>query len=85
MARWSDRLLTSFRTSKTPLGGEKVPEEPAPYWIRGRMRGRRGDDSRVERFVIKNVVPIQRTKVSGLGSPLARPLGTFSPSYGERE
>ena len=38
--------------SFSPLGGEKVPE--------GRMRGRRGDDACVERFGIKNAVPIRR-------------------------
>ena len=33
----------------------------------------------------QNVVPIQRTKVSGLRSPLTHPLGTLSLFYGERE
>ena len=55
-----DAVRVSRFGSFSPLGGEKVPEGPAPYWIRGRMRGRRGDDACVERFGIKNAVPIRR-------------------------
>ena len=51
-----DAMRVSRFGSLSPLGGEKVPEEPAPYWIRGRMRGRRGHDSRVERFVINRML-----------------------------
>ena len=78
-----DAMRVSRFGSLSPLGGEKVPEEPAPYWIRGRMRGRRGDDACVERFGIKNAVPIRR-----IGCPdSVRPspaFGTLSPLRRER-
>ena len=78
-----DAVRVSRFGSFSPLGGEKVPEEPAPYWIRGRMRGRRGDDACVERFGIKNAVPIRR-----IGCPdSVRPspaFGTLSPLRRER-
>ena len=79
-----DAVRVSRFGSFSPLGGEKVPEGPAPYWIRGRMRGRRGDDACVERFGIKNAVPIRR-----IGCPdSVRPspaFGTLSPLRRERD
>ena len=35
------RVSDAYRNSVSPRGGEKVVEEPAPYLIRGRMRGER--------------------------------------------
>ena len=43
--RWRGTLFATtdvrdaYRSSFSPRGGEKVTEKPAPYLIRGRMRG----------------------------------------------
>ena len=73
-----DAMRVSRFEAFSPRGGEKVPEEPAPYWIRGRMRGRRGDDSCMKFFGIKSAVAIRRIECPGSVRP-SPAFGTLSP------
>ncbi len=72
-------LIESF----SPLGGEKVPEEPAPYVIRGRMRGAHDGGAHGRSFDTHHVVSIRRVRCPGSVRP-SPAFGTLSLRRRER-
>ena len=78
LLRWSSQCVPF-----SPRGGEKVPEAPAPYLIRGRMRG--GRDGRARGMRRRGRLWQQYGCVVRRHSARPSPaFGTVSPLHGER-